>query len=339
MSCRSHRVSPAPPYTPPMLIYAGIDEAGYGPMLGPLTVGLSAFELPEQEPGGRLPDLWRTLRSAVCRSRRDARRRIAVEDSKHLKGASGTRIHPLRHLERGVLGFCGTGLEPPEDDDALLRVLRATIPPMPWYDAATRLPVGQTTEEVKVAAGRLRRGMERAGVRLAMLRCELIDAESFNDQVDAMGCKSNVNFCAAMRLLDAVWRRWPEADPQVVLDRQGGRTRYREVLQQTFPEASIQVLLETAERSAYRLTRSGSTVTAMFRTTAESAHLPVALASMVAKYARELVMIRLNRFFSGHVPELKPTAGYVTDARRYLRDVAPVISSLNLRRESLIRKV
>jgi hypothetical protein len=63
----------------------------------------------------------------------------------------------------------------------------------------------------------------------------------------------------------------------------------------------------------------------------------VALASMIAKYVRELHMARLNRFFTGHMPELKPTAGYFTDARRYLREIAPVIDELGLSRPSLIR--
>ena len=322
-----------------MLIYAGIDEAGYGPMLGPLTVALSAFEVSPLGPEDRLPNLWRELRTAVCRSRRDARRRIAVDDSKNLKGASQSSIHPLRHLERAVLAFCGTGADLPDDDEGLLRLLRARIPEQPWYGTVTTLPVAQTADEIHVASSRLRRALERGGIRMAMLRCELIDAESFNGQVDAMGCKSTVNLCAAARLVDAVWKRWPDEHPQIVLDRQGGRTAYREPLQQLFPDASIQVLLETAERSAYRITRGPSSVTTMFRTTAESAHLPVALASMVAKYARELAMVRLNRFFGEQLPELKPTAGYVTDARRYLREVGPVIERLGLRRESLVRQV
>jgi hypothetical protein len=49
-------------------------------------------------------------------------------------------------------------------------------------------------------------------------------------------------------------------------------------------------------------------------------------------------MIRFNRFFQGHMPELRPTAGYVTDARRYLRDIEPLIQSFNLSRPELVRR-
>ena len=60
-----------------MLIYAGIDEAGYGPMLGPLCVGLSVFRVDGAEAADGAPNLWGALRGAVCRTRRDKRRRIA----------------------------------------------------------------------------------------------------------------------------------------------------------------------------------------------------------------------------------------------------------------------
>ena len=107
-----------------MLIYAGIDEAGYGPMLGPLCVGASVFAIEEADPSEGPPDLWSKLDDVVCTRARDARRRIAVADSKRLKGSNQAKAHPLRHLERGVLSFLACrGIEttgghaPPADDD------------------------------------------------------------------------------------------------------------------------------------------------------------------------------------------------------------------------------
>ncbi len=83
-----------------MLIYAGIDEAGYGPMFGPFVVGRTVFAVDEYD-GVQLPCLWRALNRAVCRKPSDKRRRIAVNDSKVLYSPQTG----LGHLERAVLGF------------------------------------------------------------------------------------------------------------------------------------------------------------------------------------------------------------------------------------------
>ncbi|MCA8981886.1 MAG: hypothetical protein KDC14_17785, partial [Planctomycetes bacterium] len=58
-------------------IVAGIDEAGLGPLLGPLTFGLTVFELEESN-----EDLWSALDSAVTNEPRRDRERLVVADSK-----------------------------------------------------------------------------------------------------------------------------------------------------------------------------------------------------------------------------------------------------------------
>jgi hypothetical protein len=57
---------------------------------------------------------------------------------------------------------------------------------------------------------------------------------------------------------------------------------------------------------------------------------------MMAKLVRELMMARFNRYWCGFIPELKPTAGYNQDARRWLRDAAGVLT--NEHRRVLIRR-
>ena len=101
-----------------MLIYAGIDEAGYGPLFGPLTVGRCVIRIPRAaspgagRPGGRgaggggddgLPDLWARLNKAVSRTLTGRRGRLVVADSKKLK----TRAAGIAHLETGCLAFAG----------------------------------------------------------------------------------------------------------------------------------------------------------------------------------------------------------------------------------------
>ncbi|NNF44332.1 MAG: hypothetical protein HKN62_15065 [Phycisphaerales bacterium] len=326
-----------------MLVYAGIDEAGYGPMLGPLCVAASVFVLPDARPDDGAPNLWRALNRAVCRRRTDRRRRIAVDDSKKLKQSPGGSSHPLRHLERGVLSFAaafdGVDATAVRRDADLFERLGVTVPPHRWYGGEVDVPVGGTDAERRIASSRVRRAFADAGVAGGLVACEAIDVEAFNDGVARQGTKSSVNFGAVVRHVDRIWRRWPEDHPRVVIDRQGGRTHYREELQLVFPDARLQVLSETPRLSRYRLVRAGSPITLSFQPEAEAGHLPAALASMTAKYVRELLMLRLNQFFSGLLPELKPTAGYVQDARRYLADIEPVLERERLPRDRLIRCV
>ena len=73
-----------------------------------------------------------------------------------------------------------------------------------------------------------------------------------------------------------------------------------------------------------------------FRTKAE-AILPVALASMVSKYVREVVMTQFNRFWQQHVPDLKPTKGYPVDAARFWTDIEPTVKKLKIAKSDVWR--
>lgn len=320
-----------------MLVYAGIDEAGYGPTLGPLCVGCTVFVLENHDPAAGAPHLWKTLAKAVCRKRTDKRKRIAVDDSKNLKGTkSSTTTHPLKHLERAVLAF-GFEAGLPACDSEFFQRIDAVADAHDWYATSTPLPVGQRADELRIAASRLARTMRETGVRCELIRCDAIDAAEFNRQVAKTNNKAAINMAAALRHVDRIWSRWPQQHPRIIIDRHGGRIHYREELQFAWPEAHIQILAEDERMSRYRLDCGGSQATVTFMPEAETSHLPVALASMAAKYTRELFMLRMNRYFAQHIPELKPTAGYFTDAQRYLNDIAPAIKQLNINHENLIR--
>src|SRR3954451_24084725 len=74
----------------------GLDEAGYGPNLGPLVMASSACHVPEDAP----PSLWKLLRRAVRRTDHKADDRLLIDDSKKVnQGDDG-----LARLEAGVLG-------------------------------------------------------------------------------------------------------------------------------------------------------------------------------------------------------------------------------------------
>ena len=74
-----------------------------------------------------------------------------------------------------------------------------------------------------------------------------------------------------------------------------------------------------------------------FASKCDEKHLPTALASMVAKYTRELYMLRLNRYFGEEIAELKPTAGYVQDGRRFLQEIGPLLAQKGIKQELIVR--
>ena len=60
------------------MIVAGIDEAGYGPLLGPLVVSAALFRVPSDDD----LDLWDALSPVVSRAPVDGA--VPVNDSKKL---------------------------------------------------------------------------------------------------------------------------------------------------------------------------------------------------------------------------------------------------------------
>lgn len=329
-------------YAPAVLIYAGIDEAGYGPLLGPLCVGCVVVTIDGIDGAAkdlRAPNLWELLKDAVCESPADKKKRIAFADSKKLKGAKEGKSHPLRHLERGVLSAVAAEQALPATDAELFAHLGATVAApseSPWYGSTTPLPLAHDVDALAIAANRLRLACAHAGVRFTRIACDALDGARFNE-LAAKSQKSEMNFEMAMRHVHRVWTEHGPQHPRVVVDRHGGRMHYREPLQLFFPEAKIAIVAETETLSRYRLDDSRGSVTISFEVESESRHLPNALASMTAKFTRELFMERMNRFFRGHIAELKPTAGYVEDGRRYLKDITPTMRALGITSERLVR--
>ena len=227
----------------------------------------------------------------------------------------------------------------PADDQEFFERLAIADPDEPWYESTTPLPVANDPNQLRVSTARLSHTFESAGVRCEAMKCAVIDAAEFNRQISQMHNKASVNICCIMRFINGLWKRWPNEDLRIVVDRQGGRTRYLEILQLSFEDAKIRILGESESESRYQLSNGNRSMKLSFLREAESQHLPVALASMIAKYVRELRMLRLNRFFQEQMPTLAPTAGYVLDARRYLAEIEPVIDRLGLNRAELVRVV
>lgn len=318
-----------------MLVYAGIDEAGYGPMFGPLCVGASVLVLENYDPAEGEPDLWKILEGAICKKRSDRRKRIAVNDSKKLK--SGSTPKGLKHLERGVLSFlAASGVASPTVDKEFFEATASSIPSNPWSRLESALPLAVDPKSLQIDIACLHRTLLNSGVRCDWLSCKAIDVEAYNKRT-SVASKAALNFSMAMQLVESISTRWPNEHPRIMIDRHGGRIRYRQDLQQAWQLAKIQILVENPEMSRYRLNIDGRLVTMTFASKSDEKHMPVALASMIAKFTRELHMMRFNKYFATLVTDIKPTAGYVQDGRRFLKQIEPIFANNDLKRELLVR--
>jgi ribonuclease HII len=321
-----------------VLIYAGIDEAGYGPMFGPLVIARSVFQIDDADPKANPPDLWQLLSHGICLSGRDKQKRIAVNDSKKLyTPASG-----LKHLERSVLTFCRLLGHQPANLDQLLEAIglnpsESTAPS--WYSAEPDdgLPRTISDGELSIATAMLGRTCDASAIHLTDLSAAVLFEDRFNQMVAATRSKARTAWTFVSQHLWWVWQNHGTSRPCVVVDRQGGRTNYLPSLRLIFEGASLRQTEQTEACSAYEVSDGDRTMHIRFQTKGDSIHLPIALASMTAKFLRELCMARFNAFWRQHDPALKPTAGYVQDGRRFLAEIEPLIDRLQIPRAQLIR--
>ena len=231
---------------------------------------------------------------------------------------------------------------------------------LPWHDGFDcDVPCTTANGEVEKAGSRLMKTMVSVGVRLHLIRARLVFPREFNELVDEYGNKAAALSEVTMRLVREVVNdcglrhpkgtrncglentqsaiRNPNSEilpksqipnpksqillsPLIVCDKHGGRNHYAALVQQHFPESWVETLHESRAASWY-CTTGDAPLQFCFRMEGES-FLPAALASMTAKYVRELAMKAFNQFWCARVPDLRPTAGYPGDAKRFRVDIA-----------------
>jgi ribonuclease HII len=318
------------------VLLAGIDEAGLGPVLGPLVVSAAAFWAPAEVVG---TSMWSLLSGAVCRRPGRKRTRIAIGDSKKLYAAKGK--DGLSHLERGVLAMLGAAGHRPTTLGELLDCVSPAagghMAGYPWYGPpGLTLPQAIGPDDLRLSTHALSAAMGRRGIEPATLRAETVFEGEFNRIIASTDNKSVMLFGVTSRLLMMLWDL-AGGDLEVHVDRQGGRVRYLRALQQAFEGARFKVIDENDLVSEYRMEHRGRRARLVFAVGAEDRQLPVALASMASKYLRELYMKLLNRYWVAQVADLAPTAGYYTDGRRFYRQIQPAVERLGFDHRQIYR--
>ncbi len=331
------------------LVRAGFDEAGLGPTLGPLVVAgfVSASAGADALGWGPCDDLRGPLAELVdapgCRDGR-----IEVGDSKQIH--AGAR--KLARIERTALATVAWihGWVPA----SVAELLELVAPPSFEVDGDRRAPWWATLDEAlpiacdRAELERLGEGLSacarRAKIRPLWYRADVISAARINRELALEarreGTKNTWATHAVLRMTKLAVDELDQHDVgqlAIWCDKAGGRAAYAEPLRRAYPELApagavdlplvhgpamvLERLGEASERSHYRMRSPNRRVELGFVMGGDRCDPRISWASILAKYLRELIMRSLNRYFIAKLADLRPTAGYPEDARRFIADV------------------
>ena len=309
--------------------WVGIDEAGYGPNLGPLVMTAVVAEGSDDRP----PDVWGDLAGSVSRAG-DSSARLWVDDSKQVYKAGKGRDR----LDASTLAtLAATGRAVPESFGGLVEALGSgsldEIELSGWLDSGDPRYPGLRSRSMADRA-RARRPFEGAPWRLVDVRAVVVGPRRFNAGLEATGSKALVHFDAFARLLGYLWQSTPEGqDLSIRSDKHGGRHFYGDLLATTFPEARVDRGPEGPSLSHYRVVAPARRLALSLVPRADADDGLVALASIVSKAVREGWMDAFNAHWLARVPGLRPTAGYPVDAARFRLAIEPLCRARGLATE------
>jgi ribonuclease HII len=275
------------------MIVVGVDENGLGPLLGPLVTTAVSFEL-----GRYSPERHASIG-----------RELGIDDSKATAGfgqmavAEGLALALIEALHGRAV----------DDLDALFEcllldgpsALRTPCPsssrPQCWSVALVLPCFGGSLQ-----AGRdMLHGLTKAGLRPVHVRSATSCTGDLNRRLRLGQSRVEVDLELMERLvLDA--RAHTTGALRAVCGMVGGIRNYPARMRH-FPLAGLTPVRATGGTLAYEVDGVGHV---RFEIDADARHLPVALASMVGKYVRELWMERQNRFYRGHDDTLSEVSGY-----------------------------
>jgi len=315
------------------MIVVGVDENGLGPLLGPLVTTAVSFELSRYSPERHA----------------NVGRELGIDDSKATAGfgqmavAEGLALALVEALYGQVVdGVDGLFECLLLDGPSALRAPCPSTSRAQCWSVPLALPCFGGSRD----AGRdMLRGLTKAGLSPVHARSATSCTGDLNRRLRLGQSRVEVDLELMERLvLDArahtdlrsrAQGRTSAGALRAVCGMVGGIRNYPARMRH-FPLLGLTPVRATGGTLAYEVDGVGHV---RFEIDADARHLPVALASMVGKYVRELWMERQNRFYRGHDDTLSDVSGYHDPVTaRFVEASAPLRLALAIDDACFLRK-
>ncbi|MCU0663554.1 MAG: hypothetical protein MUC50_14660 [Myxococcota bacterium] len=255
------------------MLILGIDENGLGPLLGPLVVTAAAFEAEVYDRRSFFASCPSSLRADDSKNLfSKARLHLAERETLAWLEAFGIASFDTQSLEQALLVPTPLGLECTGRGVCSVKATPRTLPCF-----------GDKVHDDREAS-RLR------GIRPVGIKAVRLCPGRYNTAIASGLGKLELDFRLMVALASAFAKE--HGKPVLALCGKVGATRSYGPWLSRAGVLLFSASEETRDRSAYDVAGLGTLV---FEKDADSLHLPVAVASMVGKYVREIAIAELNR--------------------------------------------
>jgi len=306
----------------------GIDENGFGPQIGMLTVTGSLFEVKSY----KREDFWSGIKG-----------RAIVNDSKMV-----LKFNRMAEGERTVITYFDlfNGRLPKKFKELLDSVSLFNLQELRQYCVSPAvemcwkpeifLPhwINIKEDDICKDASKIKEKMGRQGVRLIEIKTAILCPYKFNTLIEKGIKKSHLDFILFEKLMEYFYKRYGNKQKYLFLcGKIGGTRRYLPWFNYL---QNFKVLGKKEEiDSIYSLKNIGKVC---FVKEGDKKHFPIALSSIFGKYIREIFMERMNYFFTSQIQNLKPASGYhdrITE--EYKKKTANLRDALNIPNKCFLR--